>query len=355
VDEAKNNPKQFQDSLEDIVSKLEDDGKAPGYVANIIKIIRSWLKYNNILLTRHIKIKNSSATPTIENEQIPSQQELARLLRNSSRRLRVAEALLAFADLRPETVGNFDGSDGLRLSDLSELVLDDNRVVLEKMPTMIVVRSTLSKAKHKYFTFLSAEGCAYLREFLEERIRAGESLLPSSPLISHERTEVLNKPFMLTRTITNNNAITAVLAPLISVNAFTIVSAYTGKPRTWKSFSPGKPSSLTTIVDGNGYWIYMNGPADLTINGTIIPTASNPPSYALVFGWNLVGYKPQPTIINETVGLYLSSISGSYDQNNVWVYDNTAGSWTRGTSTTLTPGEAMWILVTSSSGATLRP
>lgn len=64
VAEANDNPKQFQDSLEDIVSKLEDESKAPGYVATIVKVIRSWLKYNNVVLTRHIKIKNSSATPT---------------------------------------------------------------------------------------------------------------------------------------------------------------------------------------------------------------------------------------------------------------------------------------------------
>lgn len=54
---------------------------------------------------------------------------------------------------------------------------------------MIVVRAPLSKARHKYFTFLSPEGCTYLQEYLEERIRQREKLTAESPLIAHERED----------------------------------------------------------------------------------------------------------------------------------------------------------------------
>ena len=50
---------------------------------------------------------------------------------------------------------------------------------------MVVVRATLSKAKHRYFTFLPQEGCTYLSEYLENRIREGENLKPDSPVIGH--------------------------------------------------------------------------------------------------------------------------------------------------------------------------
>jgi hypothetical protein len=54
------------------------------------------------------------------------------------------------------------------------------------------------------------------------------------------------------------------------------------------------------------------------------------------------------------VGVYLSSISGSYDPNNVWIYDNSNGTWIRADSSyTLHPWQAMWILMTSP--ATLNP
>jgi hypothetical protein len=203
VDRAQSNLKDFQDVLEDMVARLEDEKKSPGYIQGILKTVKSWLRYNDITLTRRIKISNSTATPTIENEQIPSQEDLARILRASSPRIRSAIAFLAFANLRPQTLGNNDGSDGLMLKDLPELKIEDKHVVFETMPTIVVVRPLLSKARHKYFTFLSAEGCTYLKEYLEERIRSGEELKPETPLIAHERKEAATKLFMLTSKTTH--------------------------------------------------------------------------------------------------------------------------------------------------------
>ncbi|MGQ9469459.1 MAG: site-specific integrase [Nitrososphaerales archaeon] len=203
IDEARENLAGFQDSLEDLVTRLESEGKSPGYVQGILKAIKSWLRYNGITLARRIKIRNSTATPTIESEQVPSQEELARILRASPPRVRVAIALMAFADLRPQSLGNYDGSDGLMIKDLPEIRVENGQVIFEKIPTMVVVRQTLSKAGHKYFTFLSSEGCTYLKEYLEERIRSGEELKPESPLIAHERREAAEKPFVMTRKITH--------------------------------------------------------------------------------------------------------------------------------------------------------
>ncbi len=202
VARAREDLKTFQDSLEDLVSRLERENKAPQYIAGILKNIRSWLRYKDITLTRKIKIRNASSTPTIEDEQVPSQEELARIFRNSSSRARLAEALMAFADLRPESIGNYNGSDGLKLGDLPEVKIEKEQIMFEKTPTMIVVKSSLSKARHKYFTFLPTEGCTYLKEYLEERIRIKEELTPNSPLITHERADAETKPFMLTRKTT---------------------------------------------------------------------------------------------------------------------------------------------------------
>lgn len=195
---AREDLKTFQDNLEDLVSRLEEEGKAPQYIAGIMKSVKSWIRYNDIILTRKIKISNLNSTPTIENEQIPSQEELARIFRNSSSRIRLAESLIAFADLRPETIGNYNGSDGLKLRDLPEVKIENNQVIFDKIPTMIIVRSLLSKARHKYITFLSSEGCKYLKEYLEERIRSGEKLNAESPLIAHERSESSTRLFLIT-------------------------------------------------------------------------------------------------------------------------------------------------------------
>ncbi len=200
---ARTNKKQLQNSLEDLVTDLEAQKKSPGYIIGLLKIVKSWLRYNNITLTRTIKVTNPNATPTIENEQIPTQSELARILRTAPPRIRLAVALMAFADLRPESIGNHDGSDGLTIGDLSELKIENGQVTFEKIPTMIVVRSTLSKTRKKYFTFLSQEGCGILKEYLEQRMRGGEKLAPETPLIGPERPRAAEKKFAMTKKITH--------------------------------------------------------------------------------------------------------------------------------------------------------
>ena len=203
VELSKKNMKGLQDSLEDLVMRLESEKKAPGYIKGILKAVKNWLRYNDVTLTRRIKIKNSEATPTIENEGATTKEELARVFRTSPLRVKVAESLIAFADLRPEVLGNHDGSDGLILKDLPELKISEGKVTFEKKPTIITVRSPLSKTRRKYFTFLINEGCTHLKEYLEERIRRGEVLKHDSPVIAHERAKTAEKKFMLTRKITH--------------------------------------------------------------------------------------------------------------------------------------------------------
>jgi hypothetical protein len=157
--------------------------------------------------------------------------------------------------------------------------------------------------------------------------------------------------------VPNSNGITSILAPLIAANEVSSVWTWAGTPRAWQ-FAIIKPPSgtLKTMVDGNGYWIYMTVPDTLLVGGYVIAPGYTPPTYPLLSGWNLVGFKPQPTVGNETVSAYLLSIVGSYDTNSVWILDNYSGNWIRATgSTWLRPGDAMWIYVTSTSGTTLRP
>lgn len=167
--------------------------------------------------------------------------------------------------------------------------------------------------------------------------------------------------------IPDDGSITSILAHQIATKEVSIVWAYSANNKTWQSFNPQlvplpvpragrvfNPNTLSTMTDGKGYWIYTFSPTSILIDGSVFPLLSAPPSYQLSQGWNLIGYKPQPTVQNETVSQYLLSISGSYDPNNVFVYNNLTGSWTRGgPSTQLLPGEVIWILMTSS--ATLRP
>ena len=149
-----------------------------------------------------------------------------------------------------------------------------------------------------------------------------------------------------------NTAIGKVLNDLIVTRNFTIVWSYQGG--VWKSFTPPATGTLTTMQDGFGYWIYVTDPFTFKLLGYVIAPASAPPSYSLSAGWNLVGFKPQPTIGPGTVGTYLTSVTGDYSTNNVWLYDNPTATWIRATGSTPIPvGEALWVYMTTP--ATLRP
>ena len=169
------------------VRKLENEGKAGSYIVRFKKVISSWVKFNDISLDlRSVRIKEASRNPTVEDERVPTQEELSKIITVSSLRGRVSIALMAFSGLRPETIGNFKGTDGLKLSDLPELRINEGKIEFVKVPTIIRVRSTLSKKRHEYMTFLPEEGCNYIKEYLESRMKEGEKLTYDSPLITLE-------------------------------------------------------------------------------------------------------------------------------------------------------------------------
>ena len=153
------------------------------------------------------------------------------------------------------------------------------------------------------------------------------------------------------------------LRALIQMNELVIVWSYVPRQQGWVSFTPIANSgplccygfgTLSTMDAGVGYWIYVRDSVNITIAGYVIPPSSAPPSFNLLVGWNLLGFKPRPVVQSETVGQYLASISGAYDLNNVWVYDNVNKNWIiANAGTLLAPGEAMWIYMKSA--ATLMP
>ena len=137
------------------------------------------------------------------------------------------------------------------------------------------------------------------------------------------------------------------LKALIQLNDLVVAWGYVAASKSWQSFVPGG-GSLTNMVAGQGYWIYLREPVNITVTGYPIWTTAPPPSYSLSAGWNLLGFKPRPIVQNETVGQYLASISDLYDPNNLWVYNNVNKRWVIVDSGTwLTPGEGMWIYMRS--------
>ena len=184
VDLARRDRHAAEDMLSDFVGKLLKEGKSPGYVENYLKAVKSWLEYNEIRLIRRIKIGNRNATPSIEDERVPTPDELRTILCYANERAKSSIAFIAFGGLRPQVLGNERGIDGLMVKDIPEMKIQEGRVLFAKIPAMIVVRASLSKAKHRYFTFLASEGCDYVQAYLEKRLALGEQLTDDSPIIA---------------------------------------------------------------------------------------------------------------------------------------------------------------------------
>jgi len=86
-----------------------------------------------------------------------------------------------------------------------------------------------------------------------------------------------------------NTSISAAFAGLPVKQVATFVRS--GGVLTQTTWIPGVGGSLTTFVDGQGYWVQMNAPAPLVVKGAVlgIPPSSLP-AYPIFAGWNMIGY-----------------------------------------------------------------
>ena len=198
---AQADEKDFRYEFTDFVRKMEKEGKAGSYIARFKKVILSWLKFNGISLQLTVNISGENETPTIVNERVPSKEELARILRKATSRGRVAIAIMAFSGLRPESLGDYEGTDGLRLGDLKDLHISDE-IQFERVPATVMVKSKLSKARHQYISFIGEEGTTYIKEYLEERRKQGEELTYESPLLQFDVRGVKKNAFLRTTLVT---------------------------------------------------------------------------------------------------------------------------------------------------------
>ncbi len=101
---------------------------------------------------------------------------------------------------------------------------------------------------------------------------------------------------------------------------YSSIWAYDSATEQWLSHIIDKPSFLSNLDEmkpGMGYWVMMDAPSSLSIQGER-PAKAIP----LNKGWNLVGYD---SLVTKTLAEALSSIAGNYEA--VWTYDAVYGEW----------------------------
>jgi hypothetical protein len=190
----------FKGSVSDVIRGLEKKGTMGASISTGIKPMISYLKFYNVSVKLGINIRNENRNLKAEKEVIPGKDNLAKILRMATLRERVSISLMAFSGLRPEVLGNIDGSDGLVIGDIPDLRITEGKVNYDHVPVQINVRPELSKIRTAYFTFLGPEGSEYLKEYLELRIASGETLKKNTPVIVPVEKQLLEKKnrFLLT-------------------------------------------------------------------------------------------------------------------------------------------------------------
>ena len=111
----------LRDNFQDFVIKMMAEGKKGAYLAKVKQILHSWLKFNDVNYKIRINIPNERINETTMDERVPTKEELSRILRMGTLRSRVSISLMAFSGLRPEVLGNYEGTDGLTLGDIEDL------------------------------------------------------------------------------------------------------------------------------------------------------------------------------------------------------------------------------------------
>jgi len=118
-----------------------------------------------------------------QHERVPEASELTELFNRANLRSGAVMALMGKAGLRPQVLGNHNATDGLMIQDLPELEVIQGITRFTKTPAKVVVRRTLSKAGHKYFSFITETGAEKILAYLNQRMIDGEVLSPESPVI----------------------------------------------------------------------------------------------------------------------------------------------------------------------------
>ncbi|MGQ9469625.1 MAG: site-specific integrase [Nitrososphaerales archaeon] len=174
----------ISDLIQDHIAAMEEAKKAPSYIRSVYTAVKSWLGYFDIELHRRIKVANADVAVTLENERVPVCEEIFEIFSRAPLREATTISLMAKAGLRPETLGNYDAMDGLTIKDLPELVIQQGVAKFLRYPPMIIVRKTISKARHQYFTFITTQGAKRLLAYLNDRLLSGEVITPNTPIIA---------------------------------------------------------------------------------------------------------------------------------------------------------------------------
>jgi len=210
---------------------------APGTVANYVSAIKSRMQYDGIQFIKNVKILNRTRHPTVEDEVVPTKDQIISFLRNAKHGTQSIIALIAFLGVRFKVIAD------LRVKDFPEMTItEDNDIIFEKVPTRVKVRSELSKNGKEYQTFLIEIGCQIIRNSLLVRMKNGEKIDSNSFIVPIEcESSSLRKRanFLARRCYTVFNKVGYTYRPYSLKNFFATALMNSGLEQNWQTFFMG--------------------------------------------------------------------------------------------------------------------
>jgi len=207
-----------------------------GATAYAVKVLRSFFAQfpSKRIVLRPVNLKRIPR-PRVDKMHIPEVEELGLVLRAAGDlRAKAAISITAFGGQRLEVLGNYDGTDGLKLGDFPEAKFEDGKFVsLGKAPVRFIVRQELSKKDFQSFSFIGPEGTEYVTKYLIDRAASGEVLTKDSPLIAPkqpQRQALLTKkhPRQFIRQVNISDILRKVMRKVPAMNG--------NPPNIWRSY-----------------------------------------------------------------------------------------------------------------------
>lgn len=190
IEDAKSKEWKLRNDFMGFIKKMQENGKAGSYITRYKRVLVSWCRFNGVDPDlRIVKISGANLSPTTMNERVPLKNELKRILNTATMRGKVIIGLLAFSGLRPESLGNYDASDAIRIGDIEGLQIKDGNVEFSTLPAVLRIRQSqvqLSKKGHSYFTFIPEQLAEYITTYLRFRMQSGEKITGNSPIVTHD-------------------------------------------------------------------------------------------------------------------------------------------------------------------------
>ncbi|MDE1830454.1 MAG: hypothetical protein KGI25_09035 [Thaumarchaeota archaeon] len=172
------------DLLQDHITWMEEQDMAPQYIETTMTALKSWLRHFDVEVKRKLKVANAKSTPSLEQERVPEAMEMAEIMSRAGIREGAIISLIAKSGLRLQVLGNHDGTDGLTIKDLPDIAIVQGVAKCLQTPPRVIVRRTLSKARHQYFTFLTDSATKRVLAYLNDRLAKEEVLNGESAVIA---------------------------------------------------------------------------------------------------------------------------------------------------------------------------